>query len=403
MARATEAQKIEQRNLEAAMERFTESLRELKDPRRKQGLRYPLETVVVSALMAMIAGCDDAEAMAVWSGANEEWLETFLDMPHGAPSQDVFLSVFASLNPVEFNRTLTEWVSVLRAKLAEAGDHVAIDGKTSRRSGDRSSGKSPIHTVSAWLSEAGLVLGQVKTDDKSNEIKAIPELLRTLDLRGVTVTIDAMGCQRNIASRIKDAGGEYLLSVKGNQPDLHSQLNDTFREASDARQRAVDEEPRPIVTEYEDIDKGHGRVEIRRVRVTESLAWIGSRKLWKGLTHLVEVTRERTVLRTGVTSTETAFFVGSGLPKTAQQASNYLRRHWAIENNLHWVLDTAFAEDLARHRAGNAAANMTSLRHMALSLINQDADRKLGVANSRKRAGFDRRYLLKVITGSVAG
>jgi hypothetical protein len=137
--------------------------------------------------------------------------------------------------------------------------------------------------------------------------------------------------------------------------------------------------------------------------VTESLAWIGSRKLWKGLTHLVEVTRERTVLRTGVTSTETAFFVGSGLPKTAQQASNYLRRHWAIENNLHWVLDTAFAEDLARHRAGNAAANMTSLRHMALSLINQDADRKLGVANSRKRAGFDRRYLLKVITGSVAG
>ena len=403
MARATEAQKIQQANLETAMSRFSEALQSLKDPRRKQGLRYPLETVIVTSLMAMVAGCDDAEAMEAWSEANEEWLGTFLAMPHGAPSQDVYLYVFAAVEPTEFNKVVTEWVALLRSKLEHAGDHIAIDGKTSRRSADRAGGKLAIHTVSAWLSGAGLVLGQVKTDDKSNEITAIPELLRTLDLKGTTVTIDAMGCQRKIASCIKDGGGDYLLSVKANQPALLSQVAETFKEASDERMRAVDEEPRPQVLEAEDTDKGHGRVEVRRVRVTDCLAWVESRKLWKGLTHLVEVTRERTVLKTGTTSIEKAFFVASGPVKTASEASRFLRRHWGIENSLHWVLDMAFAEDQARHRAGNAAANMTTLRHLALSLINQDADRKLGIANSRRRAGFDRRYLLKLLSGGGLG
>jgi len=403
MARATEAQKIQQANLEAAMSRFSSSLRSLKDPRRKQGLRYPLETVIVSALMAMVAGCDDAEAMEAWSEVNEAWLGTFLPMPHGAPSQDVYLYVFSALEPAEFNKVLTEWVTLLRSKLERAGDHVAIDGKTSRRSGDRASGKLAIHTVSAWLSGAGVVLGQVKTADKSNEIKAIPELLRTLDLTGVTVTIDAMGCQRKIATCIKERGGEYLLSVKANQPALLSQVKETFMEASDDRTRALDEEPRPIVLEAEDTDKGHGRVEVRRVRVTACLAWVESRKLWKGLTHLVEINRERTVIKTGVTSVETAFFIASGPVKSAAEASRFLRQHWSIENSLHWILDMAFGEDQARHRAGNAATNMTTLRHLALSIINQDPDRKLGVANSRRRAGFDRRYLLKLLSGGVLG
>jgi predicted transposase YbfD/YdcC len=402
MARENEAQRIERANFEAALERFSTSLQELGDPRRRQGLRYPLETVIVSALMAMVAGCDDAEAMAVWSEANEDWLGTFLRMPHGAPSQDVYLHVFAGVEPSELNRVVAEWVNVLRSKLEEKGAHIAIDGKTSRRSADRATDKPAIHTVSAWLSGAGLVLGQVKTDDKSNEITAIPELLRTLDLRGMTVTIDAMGCQRKIASCIKDRGGEYILSVKANQPALYSEVRETFREASDNRLRTVDEEPQPTTIMHEDIDKGHGRLELRRVRVTECLTWVPSREAWKGLTHLVEVTRERTVLRTGSTSVEKAYFVASGPTRTPQETAELLRRHWSIENNLHWVLDMAFAEDQARHRAGNAAANMTTLRHMALNLINQDPDRKLGVANSRKRAGFDRRYLLKIISGAVS-
>ncbi len=189
--------------------------------------------------------------------------------------------MFAAVEPTEFNKVVTEWVALLRSKLEDAGDHIAIDGKTSRRSGDKASGKLAIHTVSAWLSGAGLVLGQVKTDDKSNEIRAIPQLLRTLDLKGTKVTIDAMGCQREIATCIKERGGDYLLSVKANQPALLSQVVETFKEASDERMRAVDEEPRPSLFEVEDTDKGHGRVEVRRIRVTDCLAWVESRKLWK--------------------------------------------------------------------------------------------------------------------------
>lgn len=403
MARQTAAERIEAENELIALGYFDEALRALPDPRRRQGQRYPLRTVVVTALMAMVCGCDDAEGMEIWGEANEAWLSTFLDLPHGAPSQDVFLHVLGALEPQAFQRVYQRWASLVSLRLGKSDGHIAIDGKTSRRSADHANGKSPVHTVSAYLAGAGLVLAQSQVDAKSNEINAIPEVLATLDLRGATVTIDAIGCQTAIAEAIVEGGGDYILAAKDNQPSLHQEIIETFVEADDPRRRSVDEAQRPVVLEHEETEKGHGRIETRRVRITSSLDWVSSRERFHGLGFVAEVRRERTNLSTGKTSVETSHYIGSGQPQSAARVARTIRDHWAIENSLHWVLDIAFREDEARHRARNAAANMTILRHFALSLVKQDATRKLGVANSRKRAGFDRAYLLHLIQGQGEG
>lgn len=400
MARKTKAQQIEQDNHQAALEFFERTLGALPDPRRLQGQRYPLRTVVVSALMAMVCGCDDAEAMQTWAEANEQWLAGMLDMPHGAPTQDVFLAVFGALDPDAFSAVFRAWAQMLALRLQAQGKHIAVDGKTSRRSFDTQSGKAAVHTVSAWLSEAGLVLGQRKTETKSNEITAIPQLLQVLDLRGATVTIDAMGCQTKIAETIINGGGNYVLSVKENQPTLHDDVAATFAEANEQRQRSVDEQPRPDVEVFEDIDKGHGRVETRTLSLCRDLSWMTTAGAWSSLDFVAQIVRQRTVLATGQTSTETAYFIGSDPEASAESTCSAIRRHWGIENQLHWVLDLAFREDEARHRANNAAQNMTTLRHFALNIVKQDPDRKLGVANCRKRAGWDRNYLIKLMTGA---
>ncbi len=400
MARMTQAQKIERENEEQALSFFREALAALPDARRGQGLRYPLQTVVVTALMAMVCGCDDAEAMQSWGEANAQWLDSMLEMPHGPPTQDVFLAVFAALEPETFSAVFRAWTELLSLRLQAGDRHIAIDGKTSRRSFDTASGKRAVHTVSAWMSDAGLVIGQKKTETKSNEITAIPELLSVLDLRGATITIDAMGCQREIAKTILTGGGNYLLAVKDNQPTLHRDLQTTFDEAADSRQRTVDEQPRPPCEVTQDVDKGHGRVESRTVTLCRDLAWLTSAQHWIGLSFVAQVVRQRTVLSTGKTSTETAYYIGSDAEATASSTAQKIRQHWSIENSLHWVLDLAFREDEARHRAKNTAQNMTTLRHFALNIIKSDPDRKLGVANTRKRAGWDRDYLIKLLTNA---
>lgn len=398
MARVTREQMLQQELESQALVFFEGVLSELPDPRRAQGVRYPLRTVVVVALMAMICGADDAEAMEWWGKTHEDWLRGFLDLPHGAPTQDVFLAVFGALEPEAFCAVFRAWVDLLTLRLAPQAKHIAVDGKTSRRSFDKNGERPSVHTVSAWMSEAGLVLGQKKTGDKSNEIVAIPELLRVLDLRGATVTIDAMGCQTEIASTIVSGGGDYLLAVKDNQPTLRQDLETTFREASDLRRRTVDEEPRPSVTTFEQTDKAHGRIEHRKVSLCRNLAWLTTRDKWSKLSLIAQVTRERTVLSTQKTSTETAYYIGSHPTATVEAVGRTIRRHWGIETKLHWVLDMAFREDEARHRARNTAQNMATLRHFALNVIKQDKARKLGVANSRKRAGWDRDYLVSLLT-----
>jgi predicted transposase YbfD/YdcC len=402
MGRKTESRAIEAENEEVALGYLEEALSALPDPRRPQGVRYPLRTVVVVALMAMVCGCDDAESMELWGEVNEEWLCEFLEMPHGAPSQDVFLSVFAALDPKRFGEVFQSWAELVTLRLGGESRHIAVDGKTSRGSADRAKGRPAVHTVSAWMCGAGLVIGQTQTGEKSNEIRAIPELLRVLELRGATITIDAMGCQTDIAEAIVKREGEYLLAVKGNQATLEGEIKRTFCEAEDERPRGLDEDALIEVSEHTETEKSHGRIEMRRVRVSTDLRHVHSKDRWAHLGYLVEVRRERSIVSSNKTSAETAYYIGSGAPGGPGRVGRLIREHWAIENQLHWVLDVAFNEDQARHRAGNAAKNLTIIRHFALSLVKQDKTRKLGVKNSRKHAGFDRRYLIQIIRGHAA-
>lgn len=400
VARLTQAQKIEQDNELVALDFFEATLSELPDPRRPQGVRYPLRSVVVIGLMATVCGCDDAEAMQLWGEHNADWLSGFLDLPHGAPTQDVFLSVFGALDPEAFSSVFRSWAALLSLRLRAEGKHIAVDGKTSRRSLDTETGRPTVHTVSAWMSDVGLVLGQRKTEEKSNEITAIPELLLLLDLTRATVTIDAMGCQTEIAKTIVEGGGHYLLAVKDNQPTLAGDIATTFDEAADERPRAIDEAPRPVTEVFEETDKGHGRVEKRTTTICRDLTWMTTAERWPSLSLLVQVTRERTVMATAKTSFEKADYIGSDPEATAATAGRIIRRHWSIENELHWVLDMAFREDEARHRARNTAQNMTTLRHFALNLVKADKNRKVGVATARKRAGWDRNYLIELLTST---
>lgn len=386
-----------------ALEAFEGALGLLSDPRRAQGKRYPLRSVVLIALMAMVCDADDAEAMEDWASDRASWLGTFLELPHGVPSQDVFLAVLARLNPKEFGAVFVAWVGYLRARARELGtSHVAIDGKTSRRT--YSDDTPAIHTVSAWLSELGLVLGQTQTSEKSNEITAIPELLKNLALRGTTVTIDAMGCQTAIAEAIVAQGGHYLLAVKDNQPGLRQQLEVSFEETDHAASRSPDLPPLPPVSTHTETTKDHGRLEVRTVEVITNLGRMEAavRKRWIKLAFIVRVTRTRTVLSTGRESTETAYYIGSDAHADVQRIAHLIRSHWDIENRLHWVLDIAFHEDQSRHRTRNIAANLAVLRHMAANLLRAEHTCKLGVANKRKKAGRSHEYLMRVLTGTDA-
>jgi predicted transposase YbfD/YdcC len=400
MARVTQVQQIERENEQQALAFFETMLSALPDPRRRQGVRYPLKSVVVIALMAMVCGSDDADAMALWAELNAEWLSGFLDLPHGTPSQDVFLAVFAALDPAAFGAVFRAWAELLVGHLKREGRHIAVDGKTNRRSFDTQAHQPAIHTVSAWLSDEGLVLGQEKTHAKSNEITAIPELLRTLDLRGATLTIDAMGCQTNIAQVITEGGGHYLLAVKDNQPSLHQDIATTFTQAHHEDRPALDTAVLPTEV-FSETDKGHGRVEHRSVTLCRDLGYVASAQRWPGLSFVVKVERERTVLATQKTSIETAYYIGSGTASSVADVAGFIRRHWSIETGLHWVLDMAFCEDNLRHRAKNTAQNMTMLRHFALNIVKQDKARKVGIALSRKRAGWDRSYLISLLTGGM--
>jgi predicted transposase YbfD/YdcC len=308
--------------------------------------------------MATVCGCDDGEAMHEFGEVHQEWLSGFLPLPHGVPTQDVFLKVFASIDPAAFSRVFVAWAKILIARLELTGTHIAVDGKTSRRSfGRDENGKktTPLHTVSAWMSDAGLVMGQQKTADKSNEITAIPELLGLLDIRGATVTIDAMGCQTKVATAIIDGGANYLLAVKDNQPTLHEDIQVAFDEALNKEPRPLDQPAQPIES-HTTINDGHGRIEERTVHVCSDVSWMTTAKDWAGLSYIALVESKRTELRAANTSTERRYYIGSQADVSAETVGNTVRRHWGIENRLHWVLDMAFREDDARHRALAAVA-----------------------------------------------
>lgn len=370
-------------------------LRLVSEPRDERGRRHPLADVLFIALVAMVAGADDAEAMEAFGVANETWLSQFMALSHGIPSQDTFLRVFALLDPGVLQTLFREWVAEIRT--VQGGGHVAIDGKTLRRSFDRTSGGKAIHMVSAWLADEGLVLGQIKVAEKANEIVAIPELLRLLDVRGVTVTIDAMGCQRAIAAQIVEQGAHYVLSVKDNHPTLHKQIEEAFDDAVEGH-RIAEHLPSNLQT-HQEVDAGHGRVETRTCWLLRNVRGLDKCYEWAGLDGIAMVERERSDKRTGATSTEKAYFIVANPKATAASVARVVREHWGIENGLHWVLDMAFDEDQCRVRVGHAAENLAVLRHLVMNLMRTAPGKKRSMAKRRQLCGWDRSFLLSVLAG----
>jgi predicted transposase YbfD/YdcC len=362
------------------------------DPRRQHPTTlHSLEAILTITILATICGAHNWVEIEQWGHAHAQWLSEFLDLTHGIPSHDTFGRVFAVLEPTKLQQAFMTWMSAL-ANLAE--EVIALDGKTIRRSLDRADGTGAIHVVSAWASLNELVLAQFKVDDKSNEITALPQLLALLNLHGSVVTIDAMGCQVEIARQIVDQGGDYVLSLKENQPSLHQECAELFEWHRGPH--PVDHE---VVLGYDaQVDGGHGRIETRKVWSTEALDGLSACERWPGLTTLVLVESTRQVA--DQESIERRYYISS-LPGTtdddAKRLSGVIRTHWEIENRVHWVLDVAMGEDTNRTRAGDSAQNLALIRKLALNLLRRETSVQVGIAAKQKRAGWDHHYLLKIL------
>ncbi len=368
--------------------RIADHFAELTDPRRREVV-YPLVNVVVIAVCAVICGADDFVAIARFGETKREWLARFLDLKGGIPSHDRFNAILAAIKPAEFEKCLLSWITALHE--ITDGQVIAIDGKALRRSFDAASGKAAIHMVSAWATANQISLGQVVVDAKSNEITAIPKLLELLELSGAMVTIDAMGCQTEIAGRIVAAGADYCLAVKDNQPTLHRGIIDFF-------ERHVEDDFAGIRMRYRVADeKGHGREEARYYMICPAPEDLPDRSRWAGLKAIGVAISE--TLRDGKRVGENRYYILSKFV-AAGRFADAVRGHWGIENRLHWQLDVTFQEDQCRIRRGHADANFSILRRTALSLLRNETTVKVGIKNKRLTAGWDERYLEKVLTGS---
>lgn len=368
---------------------ITEHFSELKDPRR-YNKRHLLHDIIVIAVCAAICGADDWVAVEDFGKAKQNWFEKFLELPHGIPSHDTFGDVFKLLDPEQFRKCFVQWVQVVNE--VSEGQIIPIDGKQLRRSHDKTLGKNAIHMVSAWAEENHVVLGQIKVDDKSNEITAIPQLLDILEIAGCIVTIDAMGCQKKIAKKIvKEKEADYVFSLKGNQSGLFEDVKSLFERAEEIKFENCEY--------HKTEEKGHGRIEVREcwtLSVPECLTDIRSLEDWWGLRTIIMVKLKRVVNHK--ISEESRYYISS-LSGNAKQALGAVRGHWGIENKVHWVLDIAFREDECRIRKGNGAQNFAVLRHIALNLLKQEKTAKCGTKNKRLKAGWDENYLLKVLSG----
>ncbi len=369
-----------------------EHFADLPDPREERAKRHPLINVLVIALCAMLCGAEDFVAMHDFGIAKQEWLQERLDLTNGIPSHDTFGRVFARLDPDAFARCFLAWIEALQKKMP--GQVIALDGKTLRHSFDTATAQAAIHMVSAWATQNRLVLGQVKVDGKSNEITAIPALLRLLDLSGCIVTCDAMGTQKAIAAQIVEQEGDYVLALKDNHRSLCAQVEAFFDHADHKRW-----EQRPH-DRYEQVEKGHGRLETRCCTVVAlsdlGTLWQDVQQEWSGLCSLVRLHSQR---RVGANVCQETRFYLSSLPANAKRLLGVTRAHWGIENRLHWVLDVAFDEDGCRVRKDHAPQNLATLRHIALNLLRQETGAKVGIKNRRLKAGWDNRYLETLLTG----
>lgn len=362
-------------------------LSELTDPRKESLCEHLFLEILLMALMAILCGAEAWDEIHDWASSKEPMLRKMLTLPNGIPSADTFRRVFARLRPYAFERAFRGWIDEMID--THGARWIAIDGKTVRGVAKRTDGERNLHLVHAWCTRNGLLLGQVATDAKSNEITAIPELLRVLDLEGAIVTIDAMGCQRAIAAQIIEGGGDYVLRLKDNQPTLHA-----------AVQAAVDRvrETAPDASSgwSSSLSEGHGRSEIRRV-ITADASTMTDR--WEGLRSCGVIECERT--EKGRTSIESHYFIASLLHHDAEAPGTVMRAHWGIENGLHWTLDVGFREDQCAVHEGHAPENLSLLRKIALTLLKEDTSFKAGIQRKRKRAGWDEAYLRGLLTREI--
>ena len=362
----------------------------LTDPRIDRSRLHELLDIVAIAICAVVAGADSWDDIEDFANAKVAWLRTFLGLPNGIPHHDTFRRPFERLDPGEFQEGFLRWIEALHQ--AAERQVIAIDGKTLRRSFDRAKGRSALHMVHAWATANHLLLGQVAVDEKSNEITAIPELLKMLEIAGAIVTIDAMGCQKEIARTIRGRGADYLLALKGNHGRLFEQVR-AFWAGSCAHGRKGGG-----IRYHREWSEGHGRTEARRCWATSDLSWLEGRDDWEGLRSVVLVESERFIGES--LSVEERYYLSS-LPAEAKLLNGAARSHWGVENSLHWVLDVTFDEDRSRIRKENAPENFGLLRRLALCLLKKEATSKRSIKGKRLRASWDEGYLQRVLCGNA--
>lgn len=379
---------------------------DVEDPRIERTRKHNLFDVLVIALCAMISGAEDFVHIEIFGNAKLAWLSERLELPNGIPSHDTFARIFSLLDPVSLDCAFRGWIDALLAdsvarstangESLSSEEVIAIDGKTLRKSFDPARSRSAIHMVSAWASKAQLVLGQVKVNEKSNEITAIPQLLDVLDVKGCLVTIDAMGCQKAIAAKINEKGGDYILGLKDNQPTLRQGADLFLDHAEEMKYETL------VTRTYTaPMEKDHGRIETRHYRLVElpeGIAWEDEKRDWPGLKSIGVVTSTRKLGEK--TSTEKRLFITSiaASPKnSARRFANGVRSHWSIENNLHWVLDMCFDEDQCRVRKDNAPENLAMMRHIVLNLLKQDKTTKKSIQGKRLLASWEITYLEQLL------
>jgi predicted transposase YbfD/YdcC len=370
-------------------------LREVPDPRLERRKEHDLIDILVIAVCTLLCAGETFNDMEDFGKAKRDWFQSFLGLRNGIPSHDTFNRVFTALDPKQFLDCFLRWTQSLRQAVSQ--EIVALDGKALRRALNKD--QSVKYVVSAWAESNGLVLGQLKVADKSNEITAVPELLRVLELSGCIVTLDAMGCQKKIAKEIKEAEADYVLALKGNQETVHAEVR-SFLDATLAEQQT----PRPkgaklskaaaTLASIQTVEKDHGRLEIRRYYQSDCLDWFADRAKWEGLQSLGMVESLREV--DGKTTVERRYYLAS-LPLGVETFARAVRSHWGVENKVHWIMDVCFGEDQSRARAGYAAENLATLRRLALNLLRKEKTRKRGIRGKQLNASWDHAYLLRLL------
>jgi predicted transposase YbfD/YdcC len=370
----------------SAIDQLRESVSQVSDPRVQGRSDHLLVDIVCITILGVLCGADDFVAVATFARKRREWLQQYFELPSGAPSHDTFGRVMGLIDPKQFSACLVNWTAELQTALK--GRHVAIDGKTARGSVRKSKGLRAMHLVSAWAAEAGLTLGQVAVDEKSNEITAIPELLELLSLKGAIVTIDAMGMQKEIVEKINEKEADYVIGLKDNQPTLAADMRELVEEGCQTNFENLKTDV------YTTAEKAHGGVEQRDIRAIEIPKDSPHRKTWKGLRTLAVVLMH--IVRNGVETFETRLYLSSLAPN-AKLLAKAIRGHWGIENSLHWTMDVTFNEDHHRLLDRNGVCNLSAIRRLAVSILRQDTKSKIGAKNKRFQAALDPNYLLEVL------